>query len=199
MFKLRLLLFAIFLIDAGGCAVSTLAPGEQRVLERSGGKPGWVRAGEPSFEEDGKLFFRGQANAVADLSLGLRQAEADAKKRLISRVAEQVATEYSEYLVADPSGADKSVFLSDGISWVSDATTISGAAPAKSYWEKIETGREYGVAQSYNAYVLIAISLEAYEETRVRAIRAIEERAREAGNRRAEEAARRLRERLGWQ
>lgn len=179
------------------CAPHVLRPGEQRVVETSGRKRSWVTSEQPTFREDDTWFFRGQALGVADLTLGLRQAEADAKKRIVGKVAEQVAAEYSEYaLAANMSEGDKSVFVTDGITWASEAISVTGAAPAKSYWEKVESGRSYGVSTAYDVYVLVSFSTADYEDTRERAVRAIEERARMAANRRAEEATRRLRQRL---
>jgi hypothetical protein len=137
---------------------------------------------------------------VTDLTLGLRQAEADAKKRIVGKIVELVASEYSEYaLGTNMSEDEKNIFVSDGISWASESVPVSGVAPAKVYWERLQKGRGYGVGQGYNAYVLVALSVDDYEEARRRAIRRVEEKARAANNRRAEEAAKRLRERLGWE
>lgn len=179
------------------CGPRILRPGEERVVETSGRKRDWVTSEKPVFRDDDTWFFRGQAMEVADLTLGLRQAEADAKKRIVGSIVEEVASEFSEYaLGANMSEDDKSVFVSDGISWATDGISIAGAAPAKAYWEKIETGRSYGVSNSYDVYVLVGLPAADYEEARARAIRRIEERARAAANRRAEEAAKRLRQRL---
>jgi hypothetical protein len=192
----RAALLIMFLI-LSACGPRKLHPGEDRIVDASGRKRGWVTAETPSFHDDDTWYFRGQATGVADLTLGLRQAEADAKKRIISRIAEQVAAEYSEYaLGANASEGDKSVFVSDGISWATEGLMVSGIAPAKSYWERVETGRPYGRTTSYTVYVLAGLPDADYELARLRAARAIEARARAAGDRRAEEAARRLRRTL---
>ena len=193
----RTLLGLAMLVAVSACGSRVLRPGEERVVDTSGRKRGWVTAETPSIHDDDTWFFRGQATGVADLTLGLRQAEADAKKRIVSRIAESVATEYSEYaLGANASEGDKSVFVSDGISWATEALTVSGVAPAKTYWEKVETGRPYGATTSFNTYVLVGLPDADYEMARLRAARAIEARARAAADRRAEEAARQLRRRL---
>jgi hypothetical protein len=177
------------------CSPRVLRPGEQRVIETSGHKHSWVASEEPTFHEDNTWFFRGQAMDVADLPLGLRQAEADAKKRIISKIAEQVATEYSEYAIgAGASDGDKSLFVSDGISWATEGITVVGVAPVKSYWERVERGPSR--TQAYEIYVLVALSDADYTQAQERAVRAIEQRARAKADRRAEEAAQRLRQRL---
>jgi hypothetical protein len=187
----------VLLLIVSACGPRTLKPGEERTVDKSGRKRGWVTAETPSFKDHDTWYFRGQATGVADLTLGLRQAEADAKKRIISRIAEQVASEYSEYaLGANASEGDKSVFVSDGISWATEGLAVSGIAPAKTYWEKIETGRSYGGTTSFTVYVLLGLPDTDYEMARQRAARAIEARARAAADRRAAEAARRLRQTL---
>ncbi len=197
--RLRTMLasFAAAALLVPACAPRALRPGEQRVVETSGRKGAWVSAEAPSFEQEDVWYFRGQAMNVADLTLGLRQAEADAKKRVVGKIAEQVASEYSEYsLGANARPDDHSAFVSDGISWATDTVSVSGAAPAKVYWEKIVTGRGSGTATTYNVHVLLALSGADYDEARNRALATIEERAQAAANRRAEEAATRLRQRL---
>jgi len=192
-----LLAVALIALTLTACGPHVLKPGQERVVDTSGRRRSWVTSEVPAFEEDDTWFFRGQALGVADLTLGLRQAEADAKKRIVGKIVEQVAAEYSEYaLAANMSEGDKSVFVSDGIAWASEAISVTGVAPAKSYWEKTQTGRSYGVSTTYDVYVLVSLSAADYEDTRARAIRAVEERARAAANRRAEEAARQLRQRL---
>jgi hypothetical protein len=193
--KIHAIVALAVLSALSACATRVLRSGEQRVVETSGHKRSWVASEEPAFHEDGTWFFRGQAMDVADLTLGLRQAEADAKKRIISKIAEQVATEYSEYAIgAGASDSDKSVFVSDGISWATEAITVSGVAPVKTYWERLERGPAR--TQAYKIYVLVALSDADYTQARESAVRAIEQRARAKADRRAEEAAQRLRQRL---
>jgi hypothetical protein len=180
------------------CGARVLRPGEERVVDTSGRKHSWVTSEEPAFHQDDTWFFRGQAMGVADLTLGLRQAEADAKKRIISKIAEQVATEYSEYAIgAGASDGDKSVFVSDGISWATEAITVAGVAPVKTYWERVE--KWPARTRAYKIYVLVALSDADYAQAQERAVRAIEQRARAKADRRAEEAAQRLRHRLELQ
>jgi hypothetical protein len=194
---MRVAIPALALLALAACGARALRPGERDVVEASGKKRDWVTAEAPSFREDDVWYFRGQVFGVPDLALGLRQAEADAKKRVVGKIAEQVASEYAEYaLGANVDEGDKSVFVTDGISWASEAVSLSGVAPVKQYWEAVETGREYGVARSFNAWVLLGISADAYDEARRRAARALQARARAAADRKAEEAVERLRRQL---
>lgn len=193
----RCLICCIVVLALAACGGRALRPGERGVVEASGKKRDWVTAEEPSFRDGDVWYFRGQAFGASDLGLGLRQAEADAKKRIVGKVAEQVASEYSEYaLGANVDPGDKSVFVADGISWASEAVTLTGAAPAKQYWEAVEIGHEYGAARTFDCWVLVGMSADAYADARRRALRALDARARAAGSRQAEDAARRLRERL---
>lgn len=185
-----------FLAALAACAARPPAPGEQRVLEASDDKPTWVESEQATVEEEGVWYFRGQAIGVANLSLGLRQAEADAKKRLVGKIAERVTAEYSEYAMSTGADDEATAFVSDGISWTTDAIDVSGAAPRRIYWERVETGLEYGVSRDYDVYVLVGISRQAYEEARRRTVRALNARARADEQRRVEEGMERLRRRL---
>src|SRR3989338_10825650 len=74
-----------------GC--SSLGP---KVVEKSGSKEKWVESENIYFEEKDALYFRGEVSGIYDLALGKRQAEADAKKRLVEAVSTELTVEYRE-------------------------------------------------------------------------------------------------------
>ena len=126
---LPLLLVALMVLVAG-CA-HQLGMGEEQVVERSGSRPGWVKAAEPVVEARHSWLFRGVVTHAASLEMGLRLAEADAKKRLVGQVSELVEAEYSQY--ATGSGQpEPAQFVADGISWVSRGWPSPGPAPPRS-------------------------------------------------------------------
>lgn len=166
-------------------------PGKERLAGRSGLQKDWVRSEIRSFKDDGMLYFRGYASRTADLSLGIRQAEADAKKRLIGKISESAESEYSEYMLSTQGASGKSAFAADGIALASRKVRYSGAEPVKTYWEKIEVARPSGVNYFYNVYTLLQIPEADYLEAKEATLS-----ARGAEDGRAEESAVRLRDRL---
>jgi len=176
-----------------GCAHEP-GMGEEQVVERSGSRPGWVKAAEPVVEAKHSWRFRGVVTHAASLELGLRLAEADAKKRLISQVSELVEAEYSQY--ATGSAGQSTQYVADGISWVSSGVAISGVRPAQVWWERVAVMLPSGEEEYWRVYCLLEIGKEDFEQAKKRAAAALEERRRARQDRQAEEEARRLRERL---
>lgn len=68
-----------------------------KVIEKSGSRDKWVSSESIYFEEKEMINFRGEVSGVYDLALGKRQAEADAKKRLVEAVASELTSEYREF------------------------------------------------------------------------------------------------------
>lgn len=196
----RVALAALFLASAilqAACSSRDTTPGARRVAERSGRERGWVSDETPIFLDDGYWYFRGQALGVADLTLGLRRAEADAKKRILPWIAERAVAEYSELTLGagtDTIGAD--VLLADDIGWVTETISLTGVGPARVYWERIETGLGYGVRNSYDVRVLVSIPVVDFESARARAVRRIEQRERAAAIERLEKSSQRLQQQL---
>lgn len=192
-----LLLFAGFTLLISGCSLGKSVIGKEKVVETSGKKSKWVTSEDLSFTEKDKMFFRGHVGNVYDLSLGRRQAEADAQKHITEKIAKIVETEFTAYgRGANMSKDDIGKFAADGIAWVSEKVVISGSEPVKQYWEKIEATTEGGVKYLYNIYVLVQLSVDDYNRARDRAINGLAEKARIENNKKAEEAAANLLKRL---
>jgi hypothetical protein len=179
---------------AAGCAHQP-GVGEEWVVERSGRQPGWVKAAEPVVEAKDSWLFRGLVTHAANLEMGLRAAEADAKKRLVGQITELVEAEYTQYATASGTG-QPAQFVAEGISWASQGVAVSGARPAQTYWERVAVGLPSGLEYYWRVWCLLEIGREDFERARKAAAAALEERRRQGSERQAEEEARRLRERL---
>ena len=87
--KQLFLISMAFLVSASlllaGCATSGY-----KVIEKSGKKEKWVKTSDLCYEKKETLFCRGEVSNVYDLALGKRQAEADAKKRLVEKVRSEL-------------------------------------------------------------------------------------------------------------
>jgi hypothetical protein len=127
--------------------------------------------------------------------MALREAEADAKKRLVGLVSERVEAEYTQYATSS-GGAEPSRFVADGISWASRQVQVSGARPAKTYWERVAVAQPAGFEYHWRAYCLLEVSKSDVELAKKRASEALDQRRRRLEERQAEEEAKRLREKL---
>jgi hypothetical protein len=121
-------------------------------------KPSWTTS-DHIFEERGdQLFFRGEVLGVHDLALARRQAEADAKKRLIEKVRTQATIEFRELTRGGNTvPGDVGRFAEDLIATVANVS-VSGVTPVKSYWEEMPESRKDGSPRIYHVYALVTIS-----------------------------------------
>lgn len=197
--KITIYFFAAIICYSFFASCATRGPvvGKERIIQTSGKKGDWVSSEVSFFEKDKMLFFRGQVSKVNDLTMGLRQAEAEAKKRMVGKIAELVQAEFTTYAIgANMSEYDRGNFVADGIAWVSEKVQITGSVPFKSYWEKVEITKDYGIEYAYNVYTLLQIPKKDYNKARNRAINGLFEKAKEVKNKKAEEAALELKKKL---
>jgi hypothetical protein len=190
----RPLLAAVLAVLVAGCA-HQLGIGEEQVVEKSGSRPAWTKAAEPVVEEQGRWLFRGIVTRAPSLEMALRQAEADAKKRLVGQVSELIQSEFSQYATST-GNSQPSQFVADGISWASQRVAVSGAHPAKSYWERVEVREAWGVEYFWRAWCLLEVSAEDLAAAKSRAAEALKEQLRRPTDRKAEEEGKRLRDKL---
>ncbi|MFH0808940.1 MAG: hypothetical protein V2A77_00485 [Pseudomonadota bacterium] len=176
------------------CCAHDLKMGEERVVERSGSRPQWAIASQPVAEKKDCWLFRGMIDQAASLDMGLRQAEADAKKRLVAEISQLVEAEYVQYDLS--TGADRSGYVADGISWVSRRVPVSGAHLTEAYWERVAVGSPGGAQLYWRVWCLLRITLEDMALAKKRASEALADLKNRATSGRAAEEAARLKERL---
>ena len=185
-----------FLFAACGGGQKVRPVGSQTVIEKSAEKtPEWVMV--PFFEDENTMYFSGTVKGVADYAVGLRQAKAEAMKNVAESIQTKARTEFVENTRgANLTPEDLGRFVQDGIAMVADNINVSGLLPAESYYEKVEEVTDTGVRYFYNCSVLFQLPVKDYKEARRRAIEGLAEKAREAKNKAAEEAAMSLLDKL---
>ncbi len=181
---------------SAGCAGTQRTVGGQRIVERSSSsQPNWQNV--PFSESREKMNFSGTVKNVADYSVGLRQAKAEALKNVAESIQTRVRTEFVENTRgSNLSTEDLGKFVQDGVAMVADNIEISGLLPVESYYEKVETTTWGGVEYSYNCSVLVELAVSDYKIARKRAIEGLADEARRANNKAAEETAQELLEKL---
>jgi len=195
-------LFAFFsILIAGififGCASAPkMVVGQQKVVERSAKEaPEWITV--PYFEDKDIMYFSGGVRGVADYAVGLRQAKAEAVKNIAESIATKVRTEFTETTRgANIDPGDLGKFVQDGIAMVTNNINIQGMLPTENYYEKVEEVTDYGVKYFYNCYVLYQLPVADYKLARRRALEDMTKKYREENNKKAEEAATKLLEKL---
>jgi len=164
-------------------------PGTQNVIEKSAKeKPDWIT--HPFTEKKGIMYFSGGVREVADYSLGLEQAEAEALKGLVKSIQLKARSEFTENIRG--SNLDKNElekFISDGIAIVADNVEVSGVFPKETYYEKIEEATVSGKRYLYNCYSLLQLSDRDYKIARNKALEDLSKKARNENNKKAEQTA----------
>lgn len=179
-----------------GCAGKPPVIGSEKIIERSeGSTPDWVLT--PFEEKKDTMYLSGVVKGVADYSLGLRQAKAEGLKNLVEQVKTRARTQFTEATRgSNMSPNDLGRFVEDGIAFTSDNLEVSGIAPKKYYYEKIERVTATGVQYLYNCFALLQLPVRDYKEARDRALNKLADEARKKQDKVAEQTAQDLLKKL---
>ncbi len=186
---------SLFLIN--GCAgPSKMLIGKQTVVETSAPKPpSWILI--PFEEKNDTMYFSGAVKGVYDYAVGVRQAKAEAVKNIVESVKTKARTEFvSNTQGSNLSPEELGKFVSDGVAMTADNLEVSGIMSKETYYEKVEEITEAGVKYFYNCYVLLALPVKDYKIARQKAIENLAAKARAENNKKAEETAKNLLEKL---
>ncbi|PJA13294.1 MAG: hypothetical protein CO113_05130 [Elusimicrobia bacterium CG_4_9_14_3_um_filter_62_55] len=164
------------------CSGTRRTVGVQTIDSASEAKaPKWVT--QSVFEEDGRIHFVGLKMGRGRLSLGLREARADAEKKVVNEIASLMYNEYSEAVKGEnvPEGVGEEI--RDAFHRVSESVSVSGLRQSKQYWRKMEEKRDRGVRYVWDCFVALSIDREDYWDAREAALHGAAKRAREERNR----------------
>jgi hypothetical protein len=180
-----------------GCSGNQLRPpknvGDTKIVEKTPkNKPGWV--GTSYKEKENYIFFSGEVTDVADRSLGMRQAKADAMQNLIESIQVKARSEFAEAVKGvNTSQGTLGRYVDSLVVWTTDNLDVSGAVPVEEYTEKLRTQAYEGSKYSYNCYVWLRLSKDEYFLARQNALdRASREAEDEEAKQLVEEAKAKL-------
>ena len=181
-----------------GCSSNKLRPpknvGDSKVVEKTPkNKPGWV--GTSYKEKENYIFFSGEVTDVADRSMGMRQAKADAIQNLIESIKVKARSEFAEAVKGvNTSQGTLGRYVDSLVVWTTDNLDVAGAIPVEEYTEKLRTQAYEGSKYSYNCYVWLRLSKDEYYLARQNAL---DRASREAEDEEAKQLAQEAKEKLG--
>jgi len=190
----------LFLVSilTGGCAGPGKLPvvSQERIVERSlEERPDWIYT--PISIQEGIFSFSGGVTERADFSLALRQARSEVIKNITEGIQGTVHREFSdatrELSIGD---AELREFLTETMGIIMDIYQMQGIKPKEIYYEKVERPTAKGIEYFYNCYNLVEISEKEYVEWRNGALMNIRDKAKAENNKKVEEIATKLLEKL---
>jgi len=170
--------------------------GEEKIVERSAKKrPEWIL--KPYYEKGNMLYYSGGVTGKGNYELALRQAKGEAIKNITEGIQVKVRTEFSEATRGtNISEDDLGSFVEDALGMVTENLNIQGIIPKTQYYEKVEKTTATGVKYLWNCYMLLTIEKSDYLQARNLALNGLVDKAKRERDKKAEEAATLLMERL---
>ena len=170
-----------------GCA-SSKEIGNETIIQESGDKPEWIST--PTSSNENFIFVTGELTKAKDRSFGMNQAYADGVRKLMNTMQNDVKTQSSLALRGNNVDEDDVGRFSEfAVAWISDTYKVAGVKNPKTYWEKVEVKTPTGVKYFYNCYSLLQISKKDYNRALEGAYYNMQNKAREANNKKAEQTA----------
>ena len=184
--------FLVLLICAGllslGCSAGKINPiGSEKIIERSGDKPEWVK--KIPKESDEYYFFRGFKTSALTLEDGLTDARSNAIRQVLEMIQAQGLVDYKKARV-ETGLADRrediGSITEDGLKILSK-TVASGVKELESYTEKVERYTPDGVRYNFNVYTLVRYPKAEFEKAVALAAQEKQSEVRAKNNAQAQE------------
>ena len=183
-----LILIVLAGVIAAGCSSNKLTSvGSEKIIERSGDKPNWVK--KIPREDDEYFFFRGFKTGALSLEDGLTDARSNATRQVLEMIQAQGLIDYKKARVETglaETREDVGSVTEDGLKILS-RTVASGVKELESYTEKVERYTPTGVRYFFNVYTLVRYPRSEYDKAVALAAREANSAIREQNNAQAQE------------
>lgn len=131
--------------------------GKEKVVEKSGSKPDWVKRGSV-FIKHGVLYAVGSLTDSPNLSMGMRVAHKRAQAILVESMKEHLQTTFREAA----EGLNINQLDVQTMTFSTAEAVVTGFFPSDQYSEKKESLGMSGTAYKYDCYALTEITQENY-------------------------------------
>ena len=153
--RFPVLLLCAGLLSLGCSAGKTNLIGSEKIIEKSGDKPDWVK--KIPRENDEYYFFRGFKTSALTLEDGLTDARSNAIRQVLEMIQSQGLVDYKKARVESGLAdrrEDIGSITEDGLKILSK-TVASGVKELESYTEKVERYTPNGIRYNFNVYTLV--------------------------------------------
>ncbi|HUU30009.1 MAG TPA: hypothetical protein VM123_19565 [archaeon] len=189
LFTARLfILLVLAAVFSFGCSANKLtAVGSERIIEKSGDKPEWVKKIPKESQEF--YYFRGFKTSALSLEDGLTDARSNAIRQVLEMIQSQGLVDYKKARVERGLAEvreDIGSVTSDGLKILSQ-TVASGVKELESYTEKVERITPSGLRYFYNVYTLVRYPKSEFDKAVALAAQERSSRMRGQNNEQAQE------------
>lgn len=195
--KAAMSLFVLVILFAGCASSSRMTPGQSKVVDTSGEKPGWVKIDKDYWVAEKNMNYRAMVNGQVDIAQGKRNVKAEVVKQVAEMVKTRVRTDYYNSVKGDNTeegtlGRD----VADLVSWTTDNLELSGLTPNSTYWEKRETYDGGAMHYAYDIYSMYTLPEAKYLEAVRKASMSMADKAKAANDTAAEARAKLFQKKL---
>src|SRR3989339_1715102 len=187
--KFTTILLIVSVMFVLGCGSSSkLIPGQSRVVETSGDKPGWVKKSVVSWTENQNMYVRAMVNDQVDFSLGQQVCKSEGIRQILESVKLRGRTDFANAMRGDNTEQGTLGRVTESvIALTSDNLDVSGITSDEIYWDKYETYDGGSMNYSYNIQGFYHISEAKYHEAVRRALMSAKEKAEAENDKAAQE------------
>lgn len=187
----------VVLILAFGCSspkvISTI-PATVTVESTEVKAPAWVKKGETYWEDKEKIYVSGGVHSRKAYDLAVTEARAEAYRLLAESMRLRLKSEFAKALEGSNSlEGDLGEFITSAVAFTMDHIALQGAKATNIYYER--KASSFGT-DWYDVYALVQIAKQDYFKSRNDSVAALARKYRKANDRKAEERALTLLEKL---
>ncbi|MBM3270723.1 MAG: hypothetical protein FJZ01_24085 [Candidatus Sericytochromatia bacterium] len=151
-------------IAVSSLLLAACAGSDERIIDSSGSKPGWVNSDRDAWTENEKNYFRSMVDRQLKLDLAMDRARMLSFRKINENVYTKVLSAFGETTqgvsndIDNPSAGQEGGFIKRELALISKSVTLQGVTQEASYWEKVRTITRAGEdVVAYKAYSLVSI------------------------------------------
>jgi hypothetical protein len=157
--------------------------------------PAWVTKGNSYWEDKDTIYVAGGVHERKAYDLAVTEARAEAYRLLAESMRLRLKSEFAKALEGSNNAQDGDLgeFITSAVAFTMDHVVLQGAKPTNVYYER--KASSYGTSW-YDVYALVKISKPDYYKSRNESVAALAKKYRKANDKKAEERALALLEKL---
>lgn len=190
----------LIIVLALGCSsrrvqIRDLIPETITVEKTKTSSPDWVTKGETYWEDKHTIYVSGGVHDRRSFDLAVTEARAEAYRLLAESMRLRLKSEYAKALEGSNNAqtGDLGEFITSAVAYTLDNIALQGAKPTNIYYER--KASSHG-SSWYDVYALVEIARVDYFKSRNDSVEALARKYHKANDKKAEERALNLLEKL---